>query len=189
MVGIHSHRLDDEAEGMSPLQAARSEAAVINNSYNGGAVPKDRDMRLHVAGDSRTIAGTRILNKAVANWKKRGGGHCWSYTHAWKHVPRSEWSNVSVLASVSNITEAFEAKKQGYASAIVVAEHASDKAFTIPGSDTKWIPCPAQTKGVGCSDCKLCFNANRLYANDFGIAFSAHGVMKESIKRHLKVIK
>lgn len=188
-VGIHTARLDLEAKGFTALQAARSEAKAIDNSYKGGAVPTGRDMRLHVAGDSRTIAGSRLINNAIGHWKERGGGECWSYTHAWKHVPREEWNNVSMLASVSNVTEAAEAQELGYAPSIVVGEHPSDKAYKLEGSDTKWIPCPAQTREVGCSDCRLCFNADRLHEGNFGIAFAVHGVQKNKVKRKLNVIK
>jgi hypothetical protein len=188
-VGMTTVRLDDEAAGFSPLQAARSEARCIDECYKGGAVPTGRDMRLHVAGDSRTLAGTRIINNAIKRWKKRGGGACWSYTHAWKNVPRQEWNNVSILASVSNVEEVSLAREQGYAPAIVVSEHVSDKAYLLKGSDVKWIPCPAQTRDVGCSDCRLCFDANRLFDGNFGIAFAVHGSKKEKMKRHLTVLK
>ena len=188
-VGITSHRLDDEAKGSSPLEVARAEAAAIDNSYKGGDVPDKRDMRLHVAGDSRTIAGTRLINNAVGRWKQRGGGDAWSYTHAWKHVDRSEWSNVSILASVSSTAEVGPAILKGYASAIVVQEHPSEKAYKLEGSETKWIPCPNQTRGIGCTDCRLCFDADRLFENGFGIAFAVHGVMKDKMKRHLNVVR
>lgn len=188
-VGYHVSRLDQEAEGFSALQAARAEAKAIDNSYKGGPIPEKKDLRLHVSGDSRTLAGTRLINNAVARWKKRGGNDCWSYTHVWKDIPREEWSNVSMLASVSNVTEAAEARELGYAPAIVVPEHPSDKAYSLEGSDTKWIPCPAQTRDVACSDCRLCFNADRLHDGNFGIAFAAHGVKKNSLKRHLNVVK
>lgn len=187
--GITSRRLDDKAAGFSPIQVAREEAKAIRNSYNGKKVPYNRSMRLHVAGDSRTITGTKIINKAIGDWKKRGGGDCWSYTHAWKHVPRSEWKNVSMLASVSNIDEVSKAKEQGYAPAIVVEEHPDDKVYQLNGSDVKWIPCVAQTRGVGCSDCKLCFNADRLLKDNMGISFAVHGVKKNIIKRRLALIK
>lgn len=188
-VGMTTHRLDEEAAGFSPLQAARAEAKAIDESYKGGKVPTGRDLRLHVAGDSRTLAGTRIINKSVKRWKERGGGDVWSYTHAWKHVPREEWDQVSILASVTTVDEVPAARQQGYAPAIVVPEHPSEKAYQLEGSDTKWIPCPAQTRGVGCSDCRLCFNANRLHDGNFGIAFAVHGVKKDSLKRHLTVVK
>lgn len=188
-VGIQSHRLDDEAAGLSPLQVARAEANAIYNSYDGGEVPQGRDLRLHVAGDSRTIQGTRIINTAIINWKRRGGGTAWTYTHAWRKVSRYEWNAVSILASVSDVIEAKEAREQGYAPAIVVPEHPTDKAYKLDGSDIKWIPCPAQTREVGCTDCRLCFNADRLRDGGFGIAFAAHGVMKNQVKRHLTVVK
>lgn len=188
-VGMTTHRLDEEAAGFSPLQAARSEAKAIDNSYKGGDVPSGRALRLHVAGDSRTLAGTRIINKSVLRWKKRGGGDVWSYTHAWKHVPRKEWDQVSILASVTTVDDVPTAREQGYAPAIVVPDFPSEKAYKLEGSDTKWIPCPAQTRGVGCSDCRLCFNADRLYDNNMGIAFSVHGVKKDNIKRRLTVVK
>lgn len=188
-VGIHVARLDQEAEGFSALQAARAEAKAIDNSYKGESIPENRDLRIHVAGDSRTLAGTRLINNAVGRWKKRGGRDCWSYTHAWNYVPRKEWSNVSMLASVSDVTEATMAREQGYAPAIVVPEHPSERAYKIGDSDIKWIPCPAQTRDVGCSDCRLCFNADRLKEGNFGIAFAAHGVKKNNVKRHLTVVK
>jgi len=188
-VGITSHRLDDESCGLSPLDVARSEAAAIDNSYKGGQVPEKRDLRMHVAGDSRTIAGSSIINKSIGRWKKRGGGDCWGYTHAHAHVPRNVWSNVSILASISDVSEVEGASKQGYACAIVVPEHLSNKAYKLPNSDVNWIPCPQQTKGIGCTDCRLCFNADRLLEGNFGIAFAVHGVMKKSLKRHLTVIK
>lgn len=187
-VGMINQRNERRAKGQTVIDVARSEAKAIDQAYNGGPIPQGRDMRLHVAGDSRTLAGTRILNKAVARWKRRGGGLCWSYTHAWKHIAREEWSNVSMLASVTDTTEVAEARANGYAPAIVVPEHPSDRAFKLDGCDTKWIPCPAQTRDVGCSDCRLCFNADRLHQGDFGIAFAVHGARKETAKRHLKVL-
>ena len=124
--------------------------------------------------------------------KKRGGGDCWTYTHAWMNVHRDTWSHVSVLASIDKPEDAVEARKQGYAPAIVVSEFSSPKAFTLPGSDVKYIPCPAQTspggKEIGCTECRLCFNADRLYENNFGIAFEAHGVRKNNVKRRLQLI-
>lgn len=187
--GMQSKRLDKEADGMTALQVARAEAKAIDNSYNGGAVPQGRDLRLHVAGDSRTVTGTRIINSAIGRWKNRGGGDCWSYTHAWKSVSRNEWSNVSILASVSSTNEVEAARKQGYAPTIVVPEFNGDKAFTLDGSDTKWIPCPAQTREKGCADCRLCFDSDRLFEGNFGIAFAAHGARKNLIKKSLPVIK
>jgi hypothetical protein len=192
-VAIQVAKLDKSSIGVSAVEAARHEARAIDESYGGGKVPSLRDMRLHVSGDSRTIKGSKLINSSVGRWKKRGGGDCWSYSHAWRNVPRSVWSHVSMLASISKPEEAVEARKQGYAPAIVVSEFSSPKAFTVPGSDVKYIPCPAQTspggKDIGCTECRLCFNADRLYEKNIGIAFEAHGVKKNDIKRRLKMIQ
>lgn len=191
--GITVRRLDTEAKDLSILQVARAEAKAIDQSYKGGNIPKGRDLRIHVSGDSRTLAGTRIINKAISRWIKRGGGTAFSYTHAWRHVPRDEWSNVSILASITTIGEVSLARQQGYAPAIVVSDFKDDKVFTIENSDIKWIPCPAQTKpggkDIGCSDCRLCMKADWLFETNRGIAFAAHGVKKNEIKKRLTVIQ
>jgi hypothetical protein len=188
-MGIHVKRLDGEVNGLSALQVARAEATVINESYGGGDVPMGRDLRIHVSGDCRTISGARIINKAIGGWKKRGGGAAWGYTHCWDHVTRDEWSNVSMMASVDSVDEVIYARQNGYAPALVVSEHPSERAYLLPGSDIKWIPCPAQTRHVGCVDCRLCMNADRLYESNMGITFSAHGVKKNTIKRRLNVVR
>lgn len=188
-VGITTARLNKEAKQLTAIEVAKAEANLIDYSYNGGQVPNGKCLRIHVAGDSKTVTGTRLIAKAVDRWKKRGGKSVWSYTHAWKKVSRKEWGQVAILASVSNVSEAKEAKEKGYACALVVADHTTDKAFKLSGSDIKWIPCPAQTRDVSCLQCKLCFDTDRLYKNNFGIAFAAHGVCKNKIKRHLQILK
>lgn len=187
--GMIVQRMDRRARQNSPLQVARSEAKAIDRSYGGGAVPTGRDLRLHVSGDSRTIKGTRSLNAAVGRWKKRGGGIAWSYTHAWHHVPRKEWSNVSTLGSIESTKDVEAVRAQGYAPAIVVAHHPSEKAYKLDGSDTTFIPCPSQTRDIACVDCRLCMKADWLYNTNRGIAFTIHGVKREGLKRHLSVIQ
>ncbi len=188
-VGIHVHRIDKEAEDFSTLDIARAEAAAIDACYKSGEVP-NRDLRLHVSGNSRAIAGSRIINSAVGRWKKRGGNDCWSYTHCYSNVTRDIWSNVSILASVDDVSQVALAKDNGYAPAIVVAQHLDNRAYKLPNSEIKWIPCPAQTKdNVTCVDCRLCFDSDRLFKKNLGISFEAHGVKKGQIKRRLTVIK
>lgn len=191
-VAFTNNRLNKEAKNLSKLEIARFEAMCIDSAYDGGAIPKNRYMRLHVIGDSTTVKGTKLINSAVGRWKKRGdsSNKVWSYTHAWKSVPRKLWSHVSMLASVDNVKDVALARERGYAPAIVVAEFNGDKVFSIEGSSTKWVPCPAQTKEkVTCSSCKLCAKSDFLYSKNMGIAFEAHGVKTAEIKRRLKVIK
>lgn len=187
--GIIVARMDKRARQGSPLALARAEARAIDQSHKGGPIPAGRDLRVHVAGDSRTVKGTRILNAAIGRWKKRGGGFAWSYTHAWKHVRRDEWIQVSVLASIENPRDSEAVRAQGYAPALVVGEHPTDKAYKLPGSETTFIPCPQQTRGVACTDCRLCMKADWLFQNNKGIAFASHGVYKGIIKRRLNVLQ
>lgn len=190
-INIIVRKLDTEAENISGEEVARAEAMAIDSSYDGESVPTDRYLRLHSAGDSKTVKGSKLINSAVKRWKARGGNKngVWSYTHAWKNVNRKVWKDVSMLASVSNIEEAKQAKKLGYAPAIIVNTHVSNKMYKLPGSDIKWIPCPAQTfDTIACTDCKLCMNADRLHKENYGIAFAVHGVAKEKAKRRLNII-
>jgi hypothetical protein len=185
--GFINSKLEDQYIGASALQIAREIAIQIDTSYD--VVPKDKNLRLFVAGDSRTVAGTKLINSAIKRWKKRGGNIVWAYTHSWQNISRDRWDQVSILASIDSIDQVILAREKGYAPAIVVSEHKSNKAYLLDGSDVKWIPCPAQTRDVACLDCKLCFNADRLFENNFGIAFAAHGVQKNKIKKRLDVIR
>lgn len=192
--GIHVHNLNKAVpSGMRPEAAARIERDKINASFKGGPVPQDgakggRDLRLHVAGDSRTVKATRILASAIKKWKERGGGAVWTYTHAWATVPRKEWGEATnILASMEDPALASKAREQGYAPALVVGSHKSEKAYTVPGSDVKWIPCLEQTRGIPCSDCRLCMNTERLFEDNMGIAFAAHG-STQKIRKHLTVL-
>jgi hypothetical protein len=190
-VGIVNARLNNEAKYLKPIDVARAEAKAIDDSHKGGKVPSGRLLRLHVSGDSRTIKGSNLINSAVGRWRKRGDSSniVWSYTHAWKTVPRKAWSHVSMLASIDSVKDAEKARERGYVPALVVSEHLSEKTYQLEGSDVKWIPCPAQTKeSVTCENCKLCGKSEYLYETNRGIAFAAHGTGTKAIKRRLTVI-
>ena len=184
--GLTVRRLDAEAVGQDVTAA---EVSAIDASYNSGKVPSGRALRLHVSGDARTVKAARALGAAVRRWQKRGGGVAWTYTHAWRTVGRSAWSqSVSVLASLESPKQAAAARRKGYAPALVVESHASDKAYVSHG--VRWIPCPAQTRHVGCTDCRLCFDADALFERKAGITFAAHGSRrgKGMAKRMLTVL-
>jgi hypothetical protein len=83
---------------------------------------------------------------------------------------------------VDSIQEANEAAAAGYAPAIVVDHHPSDKVFTMEGSDIKWIPCPEQTRGTPCDRCGLCMKADWLHSENKGIAFAVHGSRSKKFK-------
>lgn len=181
-VGIHNKRSMDLSKNLTKIQIAEQEAKQIIKNSNTNA----KYLRIHVSGDSQTKTGTKLLAKAADVWIENTNGHVWTYTHAWKNVPKSYWGNVSVLASIDKSSDAKLARKAGYAPAIIVSKFDSPKMFKLDG--VKYIPCPSQTKDITCVDCKLCFNSNRLFDGNFGIAFEAHGATKEKIKRRLKLI-
>lgn len=184
-VGIHSKKLEEGTA--TPLQVAKEEAEAIKNSHKGKQI-FGNFLRLHVSGDARTRPAVSVLVQAVRTWQARGGALAWTYTHAWRAVPRETWKQISTLASIDNFSEASEAKAQGYVPAIVVSHFENDKSFIK--NDTKWIPCPAQTKEtVTCSSCKLCLNDKKLKQINAGIAFSAHGVLKNKIIKRLNVLQ
>lgn len=180
-VGIHNQRAIKKAKKLSSTEIAKKEAKEILKNLD----TKAKLLRLHVSGDCNTKTGAKELAKASKLWIESTEGKVWTYTHAWKSIPRSYWGLISVLASIDNIDQAKEARGQGYATAIIVDKFDSDKSFKLGG--IKYIPCPAQTRDVSCSDCNLCMNADRLFKDNFGIAFAAHGSTKEKIKKRLKL--
>lgn len=81
-----------------------------------------------------------------------------------------------MLASVDRPEEIEDARVAGYASAVVVPEFRSDKAFSVSGTTARLIRCPAETTdgGVTCVECRLCLDRDLLKLND-AIAFKVHG--------------
>jgi hypothetical protein len=187
-VALHVRRLDQAATGLTPIQAARYEAGAIDAAWGGGRVPEGQLLRLHVAGDARTTGAARVLGAAVARWLKRGGRAAWSYTHAWRAVPRSAWGPVSVLASMESTKDAAAAMGRGYAPAVVVpAFPTGARAWQQDG--VRWIPCPAQAGDRTCDECRLCVHGDQLRARGAGIAFEAHGAQAAAVKRRLPVVQ
>lgn len=189
-VGMHNRVMEEVFKGHSALVVARDEARAIDAAFPKG-VPQDgarggRDLRLHVSGDCRTRRSATVVAAAARRYVGRGGGQVWAYTHAWRNVPRSAWKGVSILASVDTPKDILKAREQGYASAIVVPEHRSDRVYRV--GNFKVVPCPAQTRDMACVDCRLCFNEGRLLARKQTVAFAAHGSKTNNIKRKLTVV-
>lgn len=180
---IKIRKLDEAAQGYSSTEVIREEVRQLDAAFSGGRVPQDgarggRDLRLHVAGEVQTAEEAALLGAAAARWRRRGGGETWTFTHSWRTVPRSAWgADISVIASVENARDILLAKRQGYASAVVVGGFPTgDGAFTLPGArGTKIVPCPAETRGVPCSACRLCLVPDRLLEARSAVAFRVHG--------------
>jgi hypothetical protein len=186
---ILSDRLNAAAEWASPEQVVAEEVRLIDAAWR-RRVPQDgarggRDMRLHVGGDVGSAEGARMLAGAAERWRRRGGGLVWTYTHSWRTIPRADWGAfVSVLASVERPAELAEARLRGYAAAIVVERFPNGaKAWMVRG--TRVIPCPAETRGTNCADCRLCLGEVDLVAMRAAIAFEVHGAARNVAVRSL----
>lgn len=189
--GIHTKKLN-KSKVLDPLTLALNEAhAIAKGSFWHGMASRlagtNHALRLHVVGDSRTVGAVKILVQGLEHWLQFIGP-VWTYTHAWRKVKRSHWGRVSVLASCESAYSAKLAMQRGYAAACIVPKHPEDgKAYTVPTDlgDVKFIPCPNQTRGVTCKECKLCMNDQFLKLTRSVIAFEAHGSRKELIKSKL----
>lgn len=177
---IQAAKLDRGAFGLSGDEVIAGECRAIDDAFDGGPVPQDgaaggRDLRLHVGGDVPSVASTKMLARAARRWRARGGGAVWTYTHSWRTVPRSAWGDaIAVLASVEHAKDIEAARKRRYASIIVVDEFPSESAFTLPGTRSRVIPCPAETRGTPCVRCRLCLDRNLLAINA-AIGLRVHG--------------
>ncbi len=180
ITGITGRKLDAAAQGQTVDEVIAEEARRIDRAFHGRRIPQDgarggRDLRLHVGGDVGSPLGAQFLAGAARRWRDRGGGAVWSFTHAWREVPRDAWGSISVLASVERPEDIDVARAAGYAAAIVVDKFPSYRAFSLPGSSTKIVPCPAETRGKTCVQCRLCLDADALLERNVAIAFEAHG--------------
>lgn len=186
-------KLEEQASEMTVDQIAEAEAAAIDRTFRHG-VPQDgarggRDLRLHVSGDVTTAYGAQVLAAAAGRWIDRGGGSVWTYTHAWRTVPRSAWGRISVLASVERPWDAMRAQARGYAPALVVRAHDRGERTWSPENypEIKILPCPYETRGVTCSSCRLCLDRD-LRGLGLTIGFSMHGIAAAEGRRRLPVI-
>lgn len=181
--------LDTEAaeHDIHPAMLAGLEADAINKTFPRG-VPQDgarggRDLRLHIAGDVIHELGATILANAARRWQERGGGSVWTYTHSWRTIPRKAWGPISVFASVEDPCDIEYARERDYPAALVVEAHPSAKAYHIGNLERNYqekvIPCPAETKGVTCVECRLCLDRDMLTV-DATIGFAVHGVLKST---------
>lgn len=176
-VGMWMMKLEAKMDGKSAYEIIRKEAREIAAF---GPKAKGKPLRLHVSGDARTAATARLLSIASKKWD----GKVFTYTHAWRDVPRKAWGKVSILASCESTGEAKEALKKGYVAAITVPSHPGAKAYMK--DDLKIIPCPQQTREVTCDKCRLCMNDAMLRDQNAVISFAVHGVRKN---RALTVIQ
>lgn len=190
-----TRRLDAVGLFYSADEIIAEEARQIDAAFNGGPIPQDgarggRDLRLHVVGDASTLHGVRLLAEAAVRWRDRRGGKVWTYTHAWRGIPKDTWGEaVSVLASVELPEDIEIARERGYPAAIVVEAFPNgSKAYRLPGSDSKIVPCPAETGDAVCNQCRLCLDCDLLRAGKT-IGFALHGQYRAIAEEKLVQLK
>ncbi len=97
-----------------------------------------------------------------------------------REVPRGAWHKITVLASVERPQDIEHARARAYAAAIVVERFPSARAFRLPGSTARIVPCPAELvdsagkRRTTCVQCRLCLDRDLLALN-IAIAFEVHG--------------
>ena len=188
--GMAVRPLDREARrgGWTGSATIAAEVEAIDRTLVRG-VPQDganggRDLRLHVSGDAHDTAGAEALAGAAERWRARGGASVWTFTHLWREIPRGAWGPISVLASVETEADAIRARRRGYAPALTTQKHESDGSFVV-GRDTRIVPCPAQTRGRTCAECRLCLDVTP----SRGVSFELHGREEKRARKRLSVIQ
>lgn len=164
-------------ENTGPLAIAKAEANAISN-LNG-----NKPLRLHVVGDCRTPKAAEVLAHAAFKYNLKEDQPIWTYTHAWREIPRAKWGNISVIASCETFDDARLAHKRGYAISMVRYEP-FNKRFKWEGFTMQ--PCLEMTVGKQCNQCKLCFNDKLLHNNKTIICFFPHGARKNKVIEYLK---
>jgi hypothetical protein len=180
-MGIWTAHVNKANPNATPLDVALAEAEAISETLSGRL-----DLRLHVVGDCPTDESAQIVSSAALAVLKRGR-QAWSYTHAAAGVERTSWDAVSILASGETTEQMKAYQARGYATALVVPEFKSEKLYVQDG--IKILPCPNQTRGVQCVDCRLCMNDTRLREKGITIAFEPHGSRFKKVKRMLTVLQ
>ena len=185
--GYHLKKLNNAAREQGKefaLDIALEEARAIRSLK--GKLP----LRLHVVGDCKTPSAAKIVADACGDYIKKESQPVWTYTHAWRDIPRKNWGDISVLASCETLEEAHHAMKRGYAASIVRLKE-FNRAFDFQG--VRMTPCLEIAKGIKCDKCKLCFNDKKLLENKRVICFFPHGdgaaAVKDEIRRKEGFIK
>ena len=171
-VGIQTHRLN-HSDITDPNEIAKIEADGIRT------LKGDLPLRVHIVGDCTTNYAANVVGEAMKDYPNKS----WTYTHAWRDISIESWSGANVLASCESTSDVLQAQKTGYATTLIVKEHATAKKYSK--DNVNIIPCPEQTKGVQCVNCKLCMNTKYLIDNNLTIGFAVHGISSKKVEKVL----
>lgn len=172
-----TNRLNQQTD---PIKASRQEATAIRAQAKRGALP----LRLHVVGDFIPQTAQEVAD-AARHYRAKSSQPVWGYTHRWSEIPARTFDGLAILASVETPEQAQQAYLQGYAPALVVERHPQDgRAYEQNG--LRMVPCPEQTRGRTCNECRLCWDTERLRARRIVVLFALHGTGKKRAAAAIK---
>ena len=174
-MGYHTQRLNATGRAKKirtvDLQRRIAEAEAAGIAQLSGY----HKLRVHVVGDCATVETAGIVGAAMVRHERRRRMAAWTYTHSWRVLPFTAWRGARVLASCDSVREIPKARARGYAVAVIVPPHPSERKYQI-GTETI-IPCPAQfrrpdgTRKSTCEQCTLCQRPELLQAKNWSVGF------------------
>jgi ferredoxin-like protein FixX len=130
----------------------------------------------------------------MVEYEARSGQPAWTYTHSWRRFTEKAWKGARVLASCERPEQVQQARERGYASALIVPDHPTNKVYDYKG--VKVLPCPAQFYGkndasdrvVTCEDCNICQRPEMLKEKGLAVGFQSDlRLMKKKIYKVIGV--
>jgi len=189
-IGLHTHRLNKKARALKlglkklRLKLARQEAKGI------ATLSGTRKLRVHVVGDCATAEVANCIGNAMVKYERKGKA-AWTYTHSWRRFGVSAWRGARVLASCEKAEDVPAARAKGYAVALIVPPHPTNKVYSYKGLNV--IPCPAQFKygpekerKVTCEDCTICQSHDMLREKNLVVGFQPD--LNNQTAKMLKII-
>lgn len=192
--GIQTARLNREAKSLKQrlrdlrLKLARQEAKGISK------LTGKRKLRVHVVGDCATAETAGIVGKAMVDYQKRSGKAAWTYTHSWRRFGPKAWRGANVLASCERPEQVRQAQAKGYACALIVPDHPTNKVYQYGGLNI--LPCPAQfwtgpkpgDRTLTCETCNICQRPDMLRERNLVVGFQSDlRLMKKKIYKLIGV--
>lgn len=169
-IGIYAAQpMRGAAAGVDPCAVAVVEAAAID------AAPATRDLRLHVLGDMHCAGCARRIAAAVGRYLGRARRPVRAFTYTHNHtIPRTAFGPISALRSCETAAQVRAAHAAGFGAALVTLRSPPPNGRAYAADGYRVVPCPYETRGVGCADCRLCLDGDRLAAARIAIGFTPH---------------
>jgi hypothetical protein len=177
--GPVSWHAPDKLREADAVEALTQEARLIDT------LSGQRPLRLHVVGDATSNETAAMLARSSGEYSKRWNMPVFTYTHAWRHIDRESWGEISVLASCETVEDTHLAMQKGYAAAIVRPDPPL-AARAMKHNGIRELPCVHETRDVPCISCGLCWDDKRLREKKIVIRFTAHGRRSKTVATTLR---